>query len=122
MTNHPPFDPVYQRLVAILQPYVNRLHLIADRPGFFYLETAYTEKWKKPLFFASVQVKKNYVSFYLMPVYMFTDLLEGVSPALRKRMQGKSCFNFKRIDESLFAELESLTLLGFQRFQSEQYV
>jgi hypothetical protein len=29
--------------------------------------------------------------------------------ALRRRMQGKSCFNFKRPDPDLMAELEALT-------------
>jgi hypothetical protein len=29
-------------------------------------------------------------------------------------MQGKSCFNFKRADETLFKELEQLTSVGFR--------
>jgi hypothetical protein len=32
-----------------------------------------------------------------------------MSPGLRKRMQGKSCFNFTKLDEELFAELAVLT-------------
>jgi hypothetical protein len=58
-------------------------HVINDEPGKYYLETGYSQKWKKPLFFGSAVVQKNYVSYYLMPVYMFPDLLEGVSPALK---------------------------------------
>jgi hypothetical protein len=49
------------------------------------------------------------VSFYLMGVYGAPDLLESMSPELRRRMQGKSCFNFTRIDEPLLAELAALT-------------
>ena len=30
-------------------------------------------------------------------------------PELRRRMQGKACFNFTRVDEALFAELATLT-------------
>ena len=63
-------------------------------------------------------IKKKYVSFYLMPVYMYPELLEGITPELRKRMQGKSCFNFKRVDESLFEELGALTSRGFEKFKS----
>jgi len=55
-----------------------------------------------------------------MPVYMYPDLLETISPALKKRMQGKSCFNFKNVDENLFSELETLTRLGFERFKQEK--
>ena len=93
------FTAVYARLKTILARYAPQLTVVDDQPGKFYLETGYSEKWKKPLFFGSVIVQKNYVSFYLMPVYMFPDLLEGISPALKKRMQGKSCFNFKQVDE-----------------------
>ena len=30
-------------------------------------------------------------------------------------MQGKSCFNFTRVDEDLLAELTSLTARGYER-------
>jgi hypothetical protein len=32
------------------------------------------------------------------------------SKELKSRMQGKSCFNFKSIDEELFSELDRLTV------------
>jgi hypothetical protein len=35
-------------------------------------------------------------------------LLETISPALRRRMQGKACFNFKTMDPAVFAELAAL--------------
>ena len=62
--------------------------------------------------FAAVRKGKSYVSFHLFPVYMFPELLHGLSPALKKRMQGKSCFNFKTVDEELLAELRELTARG----------
>jgi hypothetical protein len=48
---------------------------------------------------------------------MYPDLLDDVSPALKKRMQGKSCFNFKQVDEALLAELEALARQSYARFQ-----
>jgi hypothetical protein len=56
-----------------------------------------------------------------MPMYIFPELLRGISPALKKRMQGKSCFNFKAIDDELFAELGVLADKGFQRFKREKW-
>ena len=47
-----------------------------------------------------------------MPVYVNPKLLNNISPELKRRMQGKSCFNFKKIDESLFEELAVLTKRG----------
>jgi hypothetical protein len=66
-----------------------------------------------------VKTGKRYVSFHVMPLYVHLDLLQGISPELRKRMQGKSCFNFTRQDDALFAELETLTAAGFARFQDD---
>jgi hypothetical protein len=69
---------------------------------------------------AAVRVGKSYVSYYLMPVYGMPELLAGVSPELKRRMQGKACFNFTRIDEALLAELEALTATGIDRFRDFQ--
>ena len=74
----------------------------------------------KPLFFAGAQAHKSYVSFYLFPVYMFPDLLADMSPELKARMQGKSCFNFKGVDARLFEELALLTRRGFERLRREK--
>ena len=49
-----------------------------------------------------------------MPVYGDPRLLADMSPELRKRMQGKSCFNFTRVDEGLFTELTDLTRRGYE--------
>ena len=48
---------------------------------------------------AGTRVGKSYVSYYLMPVYGLPELVDGISPELKRRMQGKACFNFTRIDE-----------------------
>jgi hypothetical protein len=111
------FDEVFKRLKSILEPYGERLVVKEDQPGHYYLESDYSEKWKKPLFFGAVTIQKHYVSFYLMPVYMFPELLGGISPGLKKRMQGKSCFNFKGVDEIAFVELANLVKKGFERFE-----
>lgn len=73
----------------------------------------------KPVWFGAARIGKRYVSYHLMPVYAFPDLLVGISPELRKRMQGKSCFNFTKVDDKLFAELAELTEQGYQRFKQE---
>ncbi|MFZ5671023.1 MAG: hypothetical protein ACOY4K_16165 [Pseudomonadota bacterium] len=61
------------------------------------------------IWFGGVKRMKGYVSYHLMPVYTHAALAAAISPALKKRMQGKSCFNFRAEDPALFAELEALT-------------
>ena len=119
MKSQPDFPLIFQQLKSILQPFASKLTIMADTKETYSLDGPYSEKWKKELFFGSVQIKKNYVSFYLMPVYMYPDLLKGVSPELKRRMQGKSCFNFKKVEPDLFNELTSLAKKSFERFTKE---
>ena len=111
------FPLVFEQLKSILKPYAKNLTITADTSDAYSLDGPYSEKHKKTLFFGAAQIKKNYVSFYLMPVYIFPDLLKDISPELKKRMQGKSCFNFKKVEPDLFKELTQLTRLSVERAQ-----
>ena len=103
---------VFHQLKSILTPYADEMIVQQDRDDMFYLESKQTDRKGRPLFFGSVMWKKNYISFHLMPVYMYPELLEDISPDLKKRMQGKSCFNFKQPEKGLFHELRKLTEKG----------
>ncbi len=113
------FPALFVRLKAILEPYQARLVVAADGADGYQLNTPYAAPYKRELFFGAVKTGKAYVSFHLMPVYMFPDLLDSVSPALKKRMQGKSCFNFKTVDETLLTELTELTARSVVRLEAE---
>jgi light-regulated signal transduction histidine kinase (bacteriophytochrome) len=53
------------------------------------------------------------MSFHLMPIYICPVLIKSISPALKKRMQGKTCFNFKTEPEpELIDALTRLTEAG----------
>ena len=106
---------VFEQLKSILKPYAKDLTVTADTSAAYSIDGLYSEKYNKALFFGSAQIKKNYVSFYLMPVYMFPELLKGLSPELKKHMQGKSCFNFKKVEPELFKELKELTRVSVER-------
>ncbi len=117
------FISVYQSLRDILQPYVDHFEVKTDSEESLYLDCPHDPYEKgRPHFFSSVNIKKNYVSFYLMPVYTHPQLLEGISPELNKRRQGKSCFNFKKKDENLFRELQSLLKRSYKTYQEVGYV
>ena len=115
------FPVVFEELKKILKPYASRFTVTADTSGAYSLDGPYSEKWKKVIYFGGAQVKKNYVSFYLMPVYMYPELLQDISPELKKHMQGKSCFNFKKVEPELFKELAELTKKGAEKFKQEHW-
>ena len=107
------FDPVFARLRAILEPHAPRFSVTADEPGYYCLSVDFSPKLKKDFPVAWVKTVKGYVGFHLMPVYMMPGLKDSMSDKLEARMQGKSCFNFKTVDEGLFSELERLTAESF---------
>src|ERR1700690_2800874 len=105
------FPRVFKALRAILATHVDELVVEADKPGHYCLNTT-KECRKRPMNFGMVKTGKNYVSYHLMPVYCCAELLKSMSPELKKRMQGKACFNFREMDTALFAELAELTSAG----------
>ena len=86
--------------------YVLGTHEVRDKDGY---RTA----------FGGVEIRKAYVSAHLMPVYVHPDMLETLSPALERRRQGKSCFNFRTPDDRLLAELDALVVAGIARFEAD---
>ena len=108
------FDEVHARLRALLEPYAPPLFVTADGPKGYGLDMAPEGERDPSTWFAGTRLGARYVSYYLMPVYVEPSLLDGISPDLRRRMQGKSCFNFTKVDEPLFAELADLTRAGFE--------
>ena len=122
MASDDDFDDVYVALHELMMPCAEKLEVVRDQSGSLYLDTLHIMKNKKPLYFGGIQINKRYVSYHLMPVYVNPGLLDGMSDALRKRMQGKSCFNFVAIDRSLFAELDQLTQAGYEYYKSEGYI
>ncbi len=104
------FDAAFAALRAIMLRRPAGLVVTRDAPGDLVVRTeALDSKTGEPGWFGTVTVKKGYVAYHLMPLYTRPELADGLSAELAKRRQGKTCFNFKRPDPALFAELERLT-------------
>jgi hypothetical protein len=116
------FTATFDLLKSILAKYATKLTVVADKPGNYYLDGGYSEEYKKTIFFGAVRTGKNYVSFHLMPVYGCPDLLDDLSDNMKKRMQGKACFNFKTITPGQVKELAKLTKRGFEKFKKLGWV
>ena len=111
-------EAVHERLKAILKPFAtDGLVVTKDGPAGMALEIEghEGEPWG---YVGGTRLGKRYASFYLMPLYADPGLGSGLSPALAKRRQGKSCFNFTKIDEPLLAELAEMTARGIPGFRA----
>ena len=116
----PELTATFDRLRALFAPHAPKCVVLHDEPTRYYLGTHEVRpKDGYRTWFGGVEIKKAYVSAHLVPVHVHPELLETASPGLRKRMQGKSCFNFKAVDEPLFDELGRLIGAGVARFEAD---
>ncbi|HEY3440450.1 MAG TPA: hypothetical protein VGK29_06855 [Paludibaculum sp.] len=121
------FAVVFGALKPLLAGCAERLSVKTDVPGEYTLETKspspFPQHKGQPLFFASARTGKAYVSLHLLPLYMCPKLTDTISPALKKRMQGKACFNFKAAPEaSLVAELKQLMALCLETWSGKGWL
>lgn len=105
----PDFAAVFTALRQVMLDHAGDQIVAEDAPGSLVLRTHALDAKGQPGWFGTVTVKKSYVAYHLIPLYERPALADGISPALAKRRQGKTCFNFAKPDEALFAELATLT-------------
>ena len=120
-------EAVFAQLKPVLGKYAKRLAVKTDTPIEFTLETKRASPFPQhkghPMFFGSVRLGKAYVSFHLMPLYMNPAFSDTVSPELKKRMQGKTCFNFKTPpDPAVLSELKRLTEEGLKQWAEKDWL
>src|SRR5215469_74460 len=121
------FAAVFAALKPILASHAKRLVVQTDTPTEYLLVTKSPSPFPQhkghPMQVAWILLAKAYVSFHLMPLYMSPALTGSISPALKKRMQGKTCFNFKDTPPpELIAELKLLTETGVQQWAERNWL
>jgi len=112
---------LFSALRAMLLPHRSSLSVVHDDPEHFYANCARSDAKGKAQFFCAIKVSGRKHLFHFMPVYDFPELIDTISPALKKRMQGKSCFNFDTIEPKLFKELAALTKSAYASYREQGY-
>ena len=103
------FEDAFQALRKIMLAPAGGLVIARDNPGDLVVRTPVLDAKGEAGWFGTVTIKKSYVAFHLMPLYVQPDLADGLSTGLTRRKQGKTCFNFKQVEPELFDELAALT-------------
>lgn len=109
---------LFGALRDLLHRYQHKLSVVHDDDGHFYANSLKVDAKGKAQFFGAVKVSGRRHAFHFMPVYDFPELLAGMSPALKKHMQGKSCFNFDAWDPALLQELQRVVEQGVSRYEA----
>jgi len=116
----PEFEQVFGALKTMMKKHERTLKVLKDEPQEYTLVTKSNSNRGQPMWFGSVRAGKAYVSYHLMPLYFNPAMNALVPPGLKKRMQGKTCFNFKSVDKELFAELKTLTQAGVDSYRKRE--
>jgi hypothetical protein len=125
------FQPVFTRLRSILAAHASEFSVADDSAQRYGLEAqvgpATLKGWggkirAEALPVAWVEARKAYVSYHLMGIAGNSTLAAGLSSALRAHMQGKSCFNFKVVDDALMQELARVTAESLAGMKKAGYV
>src|SRR3982751_3592086 len=106
------YEAAFIALKGVFEEHADSLAVKVDTPTEYKLvgraPSPFPQHKGNPLEFGAVRVGKAYVSFHLMALYM--QKAPAISPLLKKRMQGKTCFNFQDTPEpELISELKKLT-------------
>ena len=117
MAKQEDFDGAFDGLRRMLRANAKMLRVKTDTPDDFTLETETPLRKGERIAVAAVKKNKNYVSFHFIPIYIYPDLVRKISPELKKRMQGKGCFNFNAPDRVLLEELAELVRAGIDAYK-----
>jgi hypothetical protein len=124
------FEAVFQSLRGVLEKHAGSLDVSDDTSTKYCLEAktgpatlqAWGGKARRPMIpVAWVEVGKAYVSYHLMGVTV-PSVQAGMSKALKAHMQGKTCFNFTRLDETAIEELDRVTSSSIAAFRKAGFI
>jgi hypothetical protein len=102
-------DTLEAELRALLVPYEDVL--VGEE--LYGIEVLHRPGSKMHDWFAGVRPGKGTAKLMLLPIKGHPELLEAISPALRKRLSGDALFTLKAGDEALLAELEQVVARAF---------
>ena len=99
-------------LKAMLVPYEDVL--VGEE--LYGIEVLHRQGSKMHDWFAGVRPGKGSAKLMLLPIKTHPELVDDVSPALRKRLSGEALFTLKPGDEALLPELEQLVARAFDAY------
>jgi hypothetical protein len=91
--------------------------LIGNKP----VPYGYDKKIIPGMFFAAVQHAKDSVTFHFFPCYMNEQIL-AVAPTLVKKLKGKTCFHFKKVEDVNEKELNAILKKGVSAWKKMGYM
>jgi len=96
------FHEIFTRIKKQLVPYGKKMDTRVDKDGQYQLyilnDFEFAGRKFKECYFGGTVIKKTMVAFYFFPIYTHPKSFE-LPAAIKKNLKGKSCFNFKKLDD-----------------------
>ncbi len=110
------FKEIFARIKKQLVPYGKKMEVRVDKDSVYHLyiikDIELAGRKFKECYFGGVLIQKTMVAFYFFPIY--THPKEFVIPAaIKKNLKGKSCFNFKKLDDEQEKAIGQLLKEGY---------
>lgn len=113
-------------LTSSLKKYIPPLRVNKDKKEVFEISGTKKAMQGKQLvngfYFASVVPKPKDARLYFFPIYTHPSFFDTISPELRKCLKGKSCFHFKKLNQELQSEIESMIERGISIYAQENLI
>ena len=74
------------------------------------------------MYFASIVIRKDAVTFYFFPTYMNEKEFKPLAPNTWKTLKGKTCFHFKKEEQVDEKELNALFKKGIEAFKKMNWI
>jgi hypothetical protein len=96
------FQEIFNRIKKLLLPYGKKMETRVDAAGQYQLyiikDIELGGRKFSECYFGGTVIQKTMVAFYFFPIY--THPKEFMLPdSIKKNLKGKSCFNFKKLNE-----------------------
>ena len=96
------FQQIFARIRKQLLPFGKMMEVRVDKEGAYQLyilgDVEISGRKFKECYFAGAVIQKTMVAFYFFPIYSHPAAFT-VPAAIQKNCKGKSCFNFKKLDD-----------------------
>jgi len=116
------FHEIFTRVKKQLAPYGKKMEIRLDTTSSYQLyiikNVELFGRQFKECYFSGAVVQKTMVSLHFFPIY--THPKECIiPPAIKKNLKGKSCFNFKKLDDEQEKALGLLLKDGFDLYNKK---
>jgi len=79
-------------------------------------------KTRPEIMLAALMIMKNSVAFHYFPIYCLPELKEQLPADLLKKLKGKTCFHFKKLEPAIDKQIESALKLGHAAYKKQGWI